>query len=316
MSNFETENNNQDHESEKKENIEKLHNFSGAIAQENNQKYEGGDIVNEDITINIKNFDEDACYTKEEIEEDEKFVERKKKKFNKEELRDSNGQLFEEAIACVFHRILKKNYLVVRSSDFDDFSNGVDLLIVDEETGEIICAVDDISTNENFQGIEDKENKVLLQNMNGGAKMKYGLTFKENGQSGEMELTREKIKEIPIFFMHLSGEKLDELLSKMNYDIKGDPSEIELEIFDELVRILEIESKEMQKKIQERFKESSTEIEKMKIEDDIKNLENDIENFAIKEKHKNVSLKNLKETENLFKKMKKIRNEEFPELEA
>jgi len=342
--------NNRKNKFEKKENISKLHEFSRATSQKIIQEY-GEEIVNDDVSINRDVFKENANYTKEEIEEDDEFVKKKRKKFDKDKLKDSNGQLFEEVIACIFYRILKKNYLVVRSSDYDDFRNGVDLLIIDLETNEVICAVDDITTyNEDLNAIERKEKKVLDQNINGGAEMKYGLAFKKNEQSDNIELIRGGRKEIPIFSMHLSGKELDELLNGMEYDINNNPSEIELETFDELIRLMRIESREMQEKIEEKSMEDIDETEngkirlnyllnvKMKdierkiskanskrkkglidekkaIEKDIKSLKNDIDNFPVRKKNRTTSLAHLEETFDLFEKIKEVRNESFSKIE-
>ena len=328
-----------DNKSEKKENIRKLHEFSGAVSEEIIQKYGGKKIVNKNIKINTEFFCENDSYAKEKIKEDEESVKEKKEEFEgkKKKWKDNNGELFEEVMACILHRILKERYLVVRSSDYDDLNNGVDILIIDPETNEVVFLVDNITTFrddfEAMKAIEDKEDKVLNKNMNGGAEMEYGFAFKENEQSHNIELTGERRKGIPIFSMHLYGKELDELLNGMDYDLNNDPSKIELETFDELVRIMKIESKQMIEKIQEKSKDDAEEMKEKEIQlnyfrnvkmkdkkgkgetmEEIRKIEEYMNNYQVRKENKKISLASLEKTEILFEKIKEVRDNSFQEI--
>ena len=336
-------NSQQDNRTEKKENVKKLHEFSRIISQKLEERYGGKKIVDNNIKINTNIFHENSSYTEEKIKEDEEFVEKERGKFNeKKKMNDSNGELFEEAMACVLYRILNEKYLVVRSSDYDDFHNGVDILIIDPETNEIIFLVDNITTYrddfEAMKAIEDKENKVLNQNMNGGAEIEYGLAFKENAETHNIEPTGERKKGIPIFSMHLYGKELDELLNGMDYDINNDPSEIELKTFDELMRVMKVESKQMIEQIQEESKNNDEKMEEEKTNLEVfKNLINKnivkkkkrekimeeiritneyINNYPVRKKNKDTSIASLEKAGILIEKIKEVRDNSFQKIEA
>ena len=331
--------NNQSDKFEKKENIIKLHEFSGAVSEEIIQKYGGKRFVDKNIKINTEFFCENDSYTEEKIKKDEKSVQERKDEFErkKKKRKDNNGELFEEVMACILHRILKEKYLVVRSSDYDDLNNGIDLLIINPETNEIIFLVDNITTFrddfEAMKAIEDKEDKVLNKNMNGGAEMEYGFAFKENEQSHNMELTGERRKGIPIFSMHLYGKELDELLNGMDYNINNDPSKIELDTFDELIRIMKVEREQMIEKIQEKSEGDIEEMKEKEIElnylqnvkmkdkkgkgktrEKIRIIKEDMNNYQVRKENKEISLASLKKTEILFEKIKEVRNNSFQEI--
>lgn len=336
-------NSQQDNRTEKKENNRKLHEFSETISQKIKERYGGKNIVDNNIKINTDIFHENPSYTDEKIKEDEEFVEEKRGEFNKKKkINDSNGELFEEAMACVLYRILNKKYLVVRSSDYDDLHNGVDILIIDPETNEIICLVDNITTYRDdfkaIEAIENKENKVLNQNMNGGAEIEYGLAFKENAETHNIEPIGERKKGIPIFSMHLYGKELDELLNGMDYDINNDPSEIELKTFDELMRVMKVDSKQMIEQIQEESKKNDEEMkkkktdlevfenlinknlvkkkERKKIMEEIRTANEYINNYPVRKKNKDTSIASLEKAGILFEKIKEVRDNSFQKTEA
>ena len=47
------------------------------------------------------------------------------------------------AIMVLLHKMLKDDFVVLRSAKRDDYAGGVDMLIVNRKTGAVICAIDD-----------------------------------------------------------------------------------------------------------------------------------------------------------------------------
>lgn len=138
------------------------------------------------------------------------------------------------------HKILKEKFMVVRSSAFDDYENGVDNIIVNKETGDVVCAFDEVRDNsavvrkqreeklDEKTRTEAKEDKIRRKAKGGGAKIKYGFGS-VNG-----ELVKKPIKSVLIFYISVTAADLDKLLEKMDY-YSENPNKTELEIFDKLI---------------------------------------------------------------------------------
>ena len=284
--------------SERKEHSIELCKFSEDISKEINE--EGGDknIVDKELRVKTAFFKGNDGYTDKGIEEDNRFVDQKKEKFKKEKNKNSNGEIFEKVQACFFYRMLREKYLVVRSADFDDL-NGADGQIIERATGNIICTIDDSSTIDP-DDIEEKKKKVLEQNINGGSKIRYGLTFEEKGNSGDMELVGKELEGIPLFFLHISEERLNELLNEMNYDLNSSPSEKEFEIFNELIDMMIEEKEEIVKGIKERSGKKTT--ENKEVEKEL----NFCKNVLMKDREKDISEveEDLEQSDRMGKKRK------------
>ncbi len=103
------------------------------------------------------------------------------------------------AITALLHKILKENFLVVRTSTFDDYKNGIDNLILDKRTGAIICTFNEVLENEGGRerGESKKVQKVKKSAALGGNKAKYAITLKDG------KIIRSSIKNIPVFIWQL-----------------------------------------------------------------------------------------------------------------
>ncbi len=133
--------------------------------------------------------------------------------FPKEEaLRDVPvGDIFEMLTTSIFHKNLSKDFIVTRTSEYDDARNKVDNIILERKTGNIVCAFDEIgaASGERF---EEKQNKVLDRNwQKGGADLKYGIFFEK--KAGKMELKKGFVHHIPLFYLAMSEEKIKNALS-------------------------------------------------------------------------------------------------------
>ncbi|MFH1822266.1 MAG: hypothetical protein ABH830_01040 [Patescibacteria group bacterium] len=249
--------------------FEELNNLLKQISEEinNNLKEQQEDdtkLVNDDCSINMGDFTK--VHQAEKIDRDEKYVKEQIKRFapdpknksvqtfykttdeNKiikawqENKKRSDGSLTEMAITSILYKFLKDKFVVVRSSKFDDYHNGVDNLIVDKETGEVICAFDAIrigdSDNDKIR-FRDKIMRISDKISEGGINVDYGLTYTKDNEKNEMKLTKTALKNVPIFCFGLFKEELSKLLSEMNYDINTKPNEAELNIFKKLMKNLD-----------------------------------------------------------------------------
>lgn len=203
-------------------------------------------LLDSDGTIRMNSFrkGEGGPYQNEgELKDDKRFVKEMEKKWSQElnqtieeflENREwKHGSLWEKAVTVIFNKILKSDFIAVRASKFDDYHNGIDTLIIDKDTGEVICAFDEVSAEEESEIDINKHKKVEEQNEKGGAEIKYGITFKEG------KPIKESIKNVPVFSLRLSGEELLDVLQKINFNSLEEISESELELFDKLMLSLE-----------------------------------------------------------------------------
>ncbi len=96
------------------------------------------------------------------------------------------GGVWEMLSTKILHQNLGKDFIVARTSEYDDARYKVDNIILDKKTGHVVCAFDEVATNSG-ERFEDKKNKILERNwQRGGTDLKYGISFEET-KSGKME---------------------------------------------------------------------------------------------------------------------------------
>lgn len=152
---------------------------------------------------------------------------------NKE--REKNGQM-EMFVAALFHKILKDDFLIVRASAYDDYINGIDTVMVNKKTGDIICAFDEVHDHEEGNRADEKVEKIKKKAKKGGSMLSHGVVIENE------KMVRREIKNLPVFFLSLSTKDLEDVLQNMNYGMEV--SEKEIEIFNSFLLSLE-DQKEM-----------------------------------------------------------------------
>jgi len=170
-------------------------------------------------------------YKKEYNTEDEREIVRISLE-NKE--KEKNGQM-EMLASVLFHKFLKEDFIIVRTGKYDDYVNGIDTVMVNRKTGDIVCAFDEVHDHEAGNRMEEKEKKIKKKAREGGSTLFYGITV-ENGS-----LVRKKIDHLPVFFLGLSTQELENTLSNMGYGMEI--SETEKKTFKELLSSLEDQRK-------------------------------------------------------------------------
>jgi len=208
-------------------------------------------VKNEDGSINEKAL---ISYEKEYGTTDfDEIIQIHKKNREKQ----SNHKL-EMAITGLLYKVLKSEFVVVRSSLLDDYTAGVDNVIVNKRTGQVVCAFDEVHDQKGGGREKEKINKVSKKAEKGGATIKYGFTFEKDSVSNETKLIRTAIDHIPSFYLGLTPEELEELLNSMEFDISKEVTKVELKIFDILIKSLEeqIDMLENNKKIDEKIRKN------------------------------------------------------------
>ncbi|MCK5084834.1 MAG: hypothetical protein KAQ64_04235 [Candidatus Pacebacteria bacterium] len=222
------------------------------IYEEFKDKY-GSDIINEDGCIigasqKTKNEEKQEEYFKlldlwkEDWESYEDFLKRKE---------TINGTIWEKMTVIILNKILGEDFIIVHSSINDDTYHSIDTLIIDKKTGEIVCTLDEVET--------DLEKSIYYEKIRKLAKIneKFGGAFIEDGlELKDGKLINKNIRNIPIYLFQISEEDFEKVLAGMNIDSMEKVSDIELEIFDEMIKSLEKQNNELQKgKISENLQE-------------------------------------------------------------
>ncbi len=130
--------------------------------------------------------------------------------------RDKNpSNLTEIALTLLFHKFLKNDFIVARASAYDDYNNGVDLVLIDKKTGAIVCGFDEVITHFKDGNSPKKEEKLKRKMQAGGARLKYGAFIKEG------RLERGSRHNLPAFYLALTRNELDDLLPVLAQQAEG-----------------------------------------------------------------------------------------------
>ena len=201
---------------------------------------EGGIPVDERGRINPDKFK--GVYPRATLEADRKYIKEHKEVFQradaagKERLSSlfkgktpeekGQGDICEMLTTAVLQKNLKENFIVVRSSEFDDIRYGADTIILDKKTGNIVCAIDEIGRTAGTR-YEDKKQRILEKNLKGGGFLKYGIYFEEN-KKGEPELKKGPVSNIPLFYCALSENLAQNALQGFQQSEESSPDEKKL----------------------------------------------------------------------------------------
>lgn len=218
----------------REEGVEKLENYLEKIYLE---LKENGFPINEDCRINMAAFK--GVYSLEAIENDEKKIEELERKWRQEqperEKKESSGEKLEMLKTSIFHKFLGKDFFVMRSSIYDDVKNKVDNLIIEKETGNPVCAFDEVAAIGGPK-LEEKREKILDINLKGGGNLKYGLKVEKGNGKKEIKLILEK--NIPIFYLALPQSEIEKGIKEFNPLGKSDYEKM---LFDYFVKLLKFE---------------------------------------------------------------------------
>ncbi|MBN2884884.1 hypothetical protein JXE04_03090 [Patescibacteria group bacterium] len=112
------------------------------------------------------------------------------------------AMLTEMSLTVMMQRLLPDRFIIVRSAAYDDYNYGVDQLIIDKETGAVVCGIDEVVNKLGYTGPSIKENKIKQKMLKGGAKVKYGASVHQD------KLSLKSMQNIPAFYISLEKEEL------------------------------------------------------------------------------------------------------------
>src|SRR3989344_412122 len=223
--------------------VEKLKKFLEDAAEKLKAE---GIPVNADSRIDMRAFG-GKLYSEEEIRADAQTVENARQKWypslSQEQIAEENiktdGEQLEMLKTAAFYKNLSSDFIVVRSSGFDDIKNGVDNILVDKRTGNVVCAFDEVSDTSG-QVYEKKRSAVVNRNIKeGGAVVKYSL-----GIGKDKKIEPAKLDNVPIFYLSLSKGYLTKALA--NFQDSEKQSDFEKKLFAYFVAAINMQTKDLE----------------------------------------------------------------------
>lgn len=139
--------------------------------------------------------------------------------------------LTEMSLTLLLNKFLKNDFIVARASSYDDYNNGIDNVLIDKQSGEVLCGFDEVMVKKGESTSSKKEGKISRLMAKGGAYLKYGARL-ENGR-----LIRSTVKNIPAFYISLDKQELSALMASLRDS--DDNQGIEAKIFQKLLTSLE-----------------------------------------------------------------------------
>lgn len=168
----------------------------------------------------------------------------------------SMGEVFEMLTTSIFHKKLGKDFIVTRTSEYDDFENNIDNIILERETGNIVCAFDEVGVDsgETFEKKKDKVSEI--NRYKGGANLRYGIFLEK--KAGKMELKKGNINNIPLFYLAMSEKEI-----KNNLDNPERQEQVFYEFIDSVKKqIKKLREYQLDPKLKERLDSFEKVIEK------------------------------------------------------
>jgi len=158
-----------------------------------------------------------GVYSQEALSEDKRKVQDRKRKFsqnifsNRDVENSEAGEGFEVLTMAILQEFLgREGFYILRTAEFDDIFNNVDLLILDRKTGAAICGLDDVQSADSGPRAGSKKIEAGDKNKRyGGAKIQYGFVpKKESGDKIIFQLG--KMEKIPIVVFSASPETVED----------------------------------------------------------------------------------------------------------
>lgn len=155
---------------------------------------------------------------------DENILKFKKEEFNtttlnetlkkwKQSQNERPGAQAEMAITILLNHFLGDEFIVARSSDYDDYKNKTDQILVHKATGQTICSFDNLYSDRPDQKRgQEKLDTSLRIAKKGGNQVKYGLLIDPTNN----QLKLGEIKNVPNFCLSIHPTELSTVVAWLN----------------------------------------------------------------------------------------------------
>lgn len=205
--------------------------------------------VTDECRIEMRAFE--ALYGEKAISLDEARIEKLEKGWSRGDRREeaerlrlhTRGEQLEILKTAVLHKNLGSQFIVVRSSRHDDIKNKVDNLLLDRNTGSLVCAFDEVASASGYD-FEKKRTRVLERNASErGARLKYCLGLERKGDVMGLQLKGED--HVPVFYLALSEDYIKKGIQDLLPDMTRQ-SETEKKLFGYFMAALKLQLSELE----------------------------------------------------------------------
>lgn len=225
--------------------LPKLESVLAAQSREVNEEF--GDFLDDEARIKMVGESTDRDQ-KEVAEIEEYFARGRQQDLDvwREGKKNHPSTIAEMAATAVLHKFIGKDFIVARATDYDDYKNGVDNVLIDKKTGAVICGFDEVLGAVGDGGVRMKEEMIAKSNKKAerkrdGAHLKYGATITNS------VLERKSMSNLPTFFLSLSREELMLLLEDIEKN-QSNGGEYERKMFDKFISLIENQAQQNEEK--------------------------------------------------------------------
>jgi hypothetical protein len=143
----------------------------------------------------------------------------------RDEKENGKSTMLEKLTTIIFRKALGKEYLVMRSATYDDYAHGVDNVIINTKTNEIICAFDEVHSRKAGDRLVEKNQKIIKQAQTGGTQIDDAVKMVDG------KLAPAQYKNVPNFYITLDIDELNEALDKINCQTINQTSDFEQSLY-------------------------------------------------------------------------------------
>ncbi len=225
---------------EREEGQRALENLKEFLRHRAGQLRQEGVPVRSNCRIEMDDFMD--IYGAQEIEQDKKEITRIESAVGVtgQAAEKQSGEKLEMLKTGIFNKFLSDHLVTVRASRFDDIKNGADNVMINRQSGSIVCAFDEVGEIRGAR-FEEKKEQVLKKNHRGGINLKYALTV----QDGKI-MPSKAIDSVPIFYLALSPEYIQKGIQEFVSSADKPPSDYERKIFDYFISALDAQIKALE----------------------------------------------------------------------
>lgn len=126
----------------------------------------------------------------------------------------TGGEKLEMLAYALFHKYFGSGFIIARSSPHDDMIHGVDTIIFEKVTGNLVCAFDEVGAMEG-DAFENKKALVQDRNINGGgATLKYG--FRLGDEDGKKGIALDSVAHVPLFYFAFPSDLVEKGINEFS----------------------------------------------------------------------------------------------------
>ena len=178
-----------------------------------------------------------------------------------------DSEFFEQLVPLLFTKVMPEKFIAVRSAKYDDYTNGVDTIIIDRDTGEILCSVDEFTSDKEMV-TGHKVKKVMQVNSNGTV-----LSYGYKRESNDSFVPVKACGNFPVCVLSIPRSKVHEIIGILGEGLDN-VSDLEKKAFKELIDGLHDSLNAILEGIRERERERKSddpyERMAMRVEEDLK----------------------------------------------